>query len=1077
MIKKHGKKIFLLLIVILAVVVIPMFVVGRDYGAEYDDVFGGEAFTIHTSEFSEEMEDWQLSSLVYDSVNNYSSNTLYEGDSRFYYRVFVNDCSVSNMTCDIGVNKAIDDPTLGFTEEPFKSYEDVKINVNSDVSSYFNSIVNEDGNIVIQYDESMFASDEEKNTYINNYLMSKQFTNNDGDYVSFSYNAAAKRLIYRIFSERSVGRNFYASTVINDVVFDNTEEAYSDDFKTLTTDGTVTIKSSSAITTAVLSNYLNSKHTVSGTGSLSFDLDGKVVNNKAYVIMRKYDGDGNELAREKHLITVVHDSNIDSSKFALVNMESSIIVPADRPTSDLDTYISYFMNAMHYRSFNVEEGNSNVYYSYDLVSDNDGSGKAFIKYTKDVDGYPVDIQYNEVTFNFTGYSDVYSEKFEAKYKNGMTVRADDKDFWTVSNNLEWGYTVLSCNEDTTVCDIALSHDEEKRMEIHKVNITFDNSISDKFKQLFGLNEDGTIDVITDTDLDDISYFSYYVYDDVSNSSLVYSREGNKMVLSLNPYGNGNDYEEHKVVYNIVDQKASAHYKNLVNMNKDFYPGENTDIWDNISYNYYFNKGSRNYEANTIGCDRSTNKCKVVLLNNKKLEIHEVTANIKTGKSSEFSAAFPDDNVVFNAIYKDDEQYLYGASMAYFMSKTKDYVYLREFTDKTAKVVFNELETHSFNVKYAEANEKHAEEIADAKAKLKKTDLTTVRKDLEFVNKFYYEDEFFLSSDNFNSKSLNDKFNKAVNNKHIGYYVVPEGGGGTPYMTGAAGRLVLFYDGIAYDILDGYVDFTNYNILYIPSNTEKTTEAYIRAAQKRVDEYLGEDSGVVITYNGPCEEGYFDDETFEEYGIDKNVFDYKEYKISHLGKSENMLIVADSSKMQKPDFAASDVTANISVTSNTVNYPSNTVVMSEVVDKEDSEYSKILEKAKVKNAHIVDINLYSSSVGDIDDFDGAEFNVSVPIEDEKLRDKDIDLVAYYIDDEGNVEEHPVVMDDFMATFETTHFSTYIIAEKTKADNIGDAAQDVIKNPNTGDNILTYILLLVLSGTVVGTASYRFIKREN
>ena len=307
--------------------------------------------------------------------------------------------------------------------------------------------------------------------------------------------------------------------------------------------------------------------------------------------------------------------------------------------------------------------------------------------------------------------------------------------------------------------------------------------------------------------------------------------------------------------------------------------------------------------------------------------------------------------------------------------------------------------------------------------------------------------------------------------------MPEGGGGTPYMTGAAGRLVLFYDGIAYDILDGYVDFTNYNILYIPSNTEKTTEAYIRAAQKRVDEYLGEDSGVVITYNGPCEEGYFDDETFEEYGIDKNVFDYKEYKISHLGKSENMLIFADSSKMQKPDFAASDVTANISVTSNTVNYPSNTVVMSEVVDKEDSEYSKILEKAKVKNAHIVDINLYSSSVGDIDDFDGAEFNVSVPIEDEKLRDKDIDLVAYYIDDEGNVEEHPVVMDDFMATFETTHFSTYIIAEKTKADNIGDAAQDVIKNPNTGDNILTYILLLVLSGTVVGTASYRFIKREN
>ena len=66
---------------------------------------------------------------------------------------------------------------------------------------------------------------------------------------------------------------------------------------------------------------------------------------------------------------------------------------------------------------------------------------------------------------------------------------------------------------------------------------------------------------------------------------------------------------------------------------------------------------------------------------------------------------------------------------------------------------------------------------------------------------------------------------------------------------------------------------------------------------------------------------------------------------------------------------------------------------------------------------------------------------------------------------------------MANFETTHFSTYIIAEKVKSDKLEDAAQDVIKNPNTGDNILTYVLLLILSGLVVGVTSYKFIKREN
>lgn len=1077
--KKIGLKIFIPMIIAL-IVVIPMLVSGKDYGVEYDKIFGKEeGFTIHTNELEEleEINDYQLMSAVQKFTSNLSTNTLYEGDSAYYFRPSILECSAQDMTCDIIVQKVIDKGNWNYDYQEFKSYDDIKININSDVMNYFGTVLNSNGDMIINYDEAMFSDVNEKSEYISNYISSKQFTNSDGYNVSFFYEAPSNAITYTIndYSRGDFTNVFTARARVKSVQFNSNEMPYTENYKKLTADGTLTIKSNAPITREILSDYLNNVHISVGGSYLSFNVDGKVVDGKAYVKMMQY-GSDNELEwSENHLLTLVQDDKIDNNIFNMIGMKDVITIPADRPENELTSYIQYYFSGMQYKHVNLDDDN-NTYYSFDYVYSSDGGVPEVVKFVKYVNGNAEDVQFNKISYNFIGYSDTYSDKFAGKYKNGMVVRADSLDFWAVSNNLDSGYSLLACNSDISVCDIALSHNEEKRMEIHKVNITLDDSISERFKNVFNINDDGTIDILTDVDLNGLPYVSYYAYDEENDSSYVYTFEGNKIRLELNPYSTG-DYEKHTVPFNKVNNGITDYFKNNVYMSKDFYPGENTNFWNYISHNYYFSKNKYGHNANTIGCDRDSKKCKVILLNDSnKLEIHEVQANIKEGKSPAFASAFPDKKVVFNAIYKDDEQYLYGASQAYFMSKTKDYIYLNSFTEDTARVVFNELEVHSFDVEYTEANEKHAEEIEKAKKNLKNTDLTTIRRDLEFVNRFYYNhDDNLLSSSNFNSKSLNEKFNKAVKNKHIGYYVVPEGGGGMPFMNGAAGRLVLFYDGVAYDILDGYVDFTNYSIVYIPSNTKATPEEYVKAAQKRVDEYLGKDSGVVISYTGKIDEEMFDDSMYDALDINKNTFDNNEYQISYQNKTAMMLIIADSSKMQKPDFAASDVTENINVTSETVNYPSNTVVMSEVIDQEDSEYSKILDKAKVKNAHVVDINLYSTTVGDIDDFDGAKFNVSVPIQDKDLQGKE--LVAYYIDDKGNVEEHPVVMDEFMANFETTHFSTYIIAEKVKSDKLEDAAQDVIKNPNTGDNILTYVLLLILSGLVVGVTSYKFIKREN
>ena len=1067
---KLGIKI-LLPIIVLAALIVPIIVIGKDYGAEYDEIFGGEGFTIYTNELSEgEIENYQLVNIVYNFVQRYNTNTLYENGTIYYYSPFVQSCDVTKMTCNIGVNKAIQTGEYTYDTEAFKMYEDVSININTEVSSYFSDLLDEDGNMVIQYDESMFANEDAKNLYIGNYVTNKQYTNEDGYHVSYSYDSYSRVLTYSIsdYVNYNFDDYFLARSVVNNVIFDGTEEPYSNDFKILSDDGNLTIKTNGDITVALLSQYLNSFYGNTANGTTHFSVDGDIVNNKVYIKMIENDHDGKKIREEKHLINLIKDINVDRSIFASIDLDGVIDIAAVQPENDLIDYINSYMMGLQIRNVNVDD---DTYYYFSYISPYDGSNKHFIKMEKYDTGNIVDIQFNEITYNFIGYSDVYSEKFEAKYKNGMVVRSDEKNKWTVGSNLEYGYHVLSCNDDVSVCDIALYHTEGNSMEIHKVNIAFDNSVSEEFKNLFGIKADGTIDIIADVDLGDNTYFSYYTYDPETETSLEYYRQGDTIQLTKNPW-NGQGFEKHSVSYNIIDREPTTSFINRIDLNKDFYPGENTNVWNQLTWNGYFSKDLRNsYGVNTIGCDRNTKKCKVLTLNDDKiLEIHEATVNIKEGKSPEFNASFPNDKVVFNAIYKDDDTYLYGASMAYFMSKTKDYVYLREFTKDSAEVVFNELEVHSFDVEYAKANTKHAEEIAKAKETLEKVDLSTLRKDLEFVNKFYYSSDNFFASENFNSKSLNDKFNAAVNNKHIGYYVVPEGGGGMPYLDGAAGKLVLFYDGIAYDILDDYVDFTNHNIIYIPTDTEQTPDAYVAAAQARIDEYLGSNSGVVVSFNGPLDDDmkeFFKEEGYETFGIDKNNFDHNDYMITYLEKSASILIVADSSKMQKPDFAATDVTANINVTSENVNYPSNTVVMSEIIDKEDSKYSKILEKAKIKNAYIVDINLYSSTVGDIKDFDGANFDVSVPVKDESLVGKD--LVAYYINDNGEVEKHDITMDEFVANFETTHFSTYIIAEKSDEKNIEDAANDVINNPNTSDNVLTYVLLMFISGFGIAGAS--------
>ena len=103
-------------------------------------------------------------------------------------------------------------------------------------------------------------------------------------------------------------------------------------------------------------------------------------------------------------------------------------------------------------------------------------------------------------------------------------------------------------------------------------------------------------------------------------------------------------------------------------------------------------------------------------------------------------------------------------------------------------------------------------------------------------------------------------------------------------------------------------------------------------------------------------------------------------------------------------------------------------------------SAFIQFKDVKKTYKVgDIEIHASN--------GVNFEVSLPLKNNNLNSNN--LYAYYIDDNGNIEEHKVKVDDFMAQFETTHFSTYIIG--------GNA----IKNPATSDSFVKLLIAFLIS----------------
>lgn len=340
------------------------------------------------------------------------------------------------------------------------------------------------------------------------------------------------------------------------------------------------------------------------------------------------------------------------------------------------------------------------------------------------------------------------------------------------------------------------------------------------------------------------------------------------------------------------------------------------------------------------------------------------------------------------------------------------------------------------------------------------------KDFEIVNfwanggqQFYYSSELMSCMNN-----KNFEFNELM-------------GDTTPFASMTAGPVTLKYDGTIY-YARYMLGVEAEHVLYVPTNTAKAD--YLKVMQERVDNYIGKGKAVI----SDC--GTVEQDT-TEYPIDPQnpIFEKSSdghvYKMTIGENSFYFVIKADTESMYTPTFISSDVATDVAISANSGTLPLDTLIRVNEITGGD-QYEKIMKILALEDGEIYDLKLFSQALEkNITKLEDGSFEVRIPLS-EKLKGKD--LVAYYVDDNGNKEEHEVTIKDGYAVFNTNHFSTYTLAEKVSdvtppsnnEENKDEQGGEKDDTPKTGTGILAIESILGIFAVVLASAVI-IAKREN
>ena len=304
-----------------------------------------------------------------------------------------------------------------------------------------------------------------------------------------------------------------------------------------------------------------------------------------------------------------------------------------------------------------------------------------------------------------------------------------------------------------------------------------------------------------------------------------------------------------------------------------------------------------------------------------------------------------------------------------------------------------------------------------------------------------------------------EFKNLLDNKNISAKLEVRAGWDEHFTHGVFGDLLFMYEDTIYGMIDkGGVRGSH--IIYIPSETTKDADSFINAAMTRIEKYIGE--GKVTIEPGKridsLDEEYFNFPTADIVDLSKTLDIYFDFTIN--GETHKFLIVADSDKMQSnPKVETNDIKTNITIETEAYEVPLDSKIQSNKIKDGSKEEKEILDKLNKKDAEVYEIELYTELLDKyITKLSDGTFLVRVPI-DKTYEGKEV--IAYYIDKDGVVEEHPVTIKNGYGEFVTNHFSTYTLALKNE--EVSNETPTLPEVPETKDNVIIYLATLIISAS--------------
>ena len=327
-------------------------------------------------------------------------------------------------------------------------------------------------------------------------------------------------------------------------------------------------------------------------------------------------------------------------------------------------------------------------------------------------------------------------------------------------------------------------------------------------------------------------------------------------------------------------------------------------------------------------------------------------------------------------------------------------------------------------------------------------------DLNLINYLYNNklEENVVGEMRFNEDVVNysNELKSIFKNNNFLYHFDFRAGDDTTFRNLAFGYKLLEYNDILYTF-DFDAGYYVKQVIYIPDNIKDNDEDYIKAAEKRIKKYLNDDN-IKIEVAGLRSEfkdyyGNSLEDTWNNFYDLDNISD-SYYNLTINGQVIPIVIEKNSDKIKDVEFKTKDLESDVEINSSSSSIPLDTLIEVDIIGKYHKEFKEILEILKKDDGMIYDLKLYSETLSKyITKLDNGKFKVRIPLKDEFKNKK---LKAYYINDNKEIEEYDISIEDGYAVFETTHFSTYTIAESNE-----------IENPQTLDNVNSYFVCGIIS----------------